>query len=333
MKVLSMTAMMPVLPLLLLAAVATPAGETVTRPAPQTTIVRADADGPDRPVTRLGTADDLARLCAALDPPERLRPKGDAVARGEAETRHDAEHDAAVAGRYEVAVPATGLAFAPYDGPERRLALVEPVQLPVAGGSARLWPTEERSLAAEVDAAGARRVIDAQRAGRLSLALVFDLSDDATCGRGARGKKLVVPVEPVSWRWLDGETVLARGGAAVDRPLLTAAQGAKPRVDVGEPIAGPPEAKKAVLARAVDLEACYAEALRRDPGADGVLVADLGGQRPAISADSVGDPELAACVAKVLAPLAPSQGRLAVPIRFELDPPGMIRPVTPATKE
>lgn len=328
-----MTAMMPVLPLLLLAATAAPAGKLATRPAPKPVAVRADAEGPDRPVTRLGTAADLARLCAALDPTERLRPKGDAVARGEAETRQDADHDAAVAARYEVVVPAAGLAFAPYDGPERRLALVEPVQLAVAGGTARLWPTEERSLAAEVDAAGARRVIDAQRAGRLSLALVFDLSDDASCGRGDRGKKLVLPVEPVAWRWLDGETVLAHGGAAVDRPLLTAAQGAKPRVDVGEPIAGPPDAKKAVLARSVDLEACYAEALQRDPGADGVLVADLGGQRPAISADSVGDPDLAACVARVLAPLAPSQGRLAVPIRFELDPPGKVRPAAPATKE
>jgi hypothetical protein len=97
-------------------------------------------------------------------------------------------------------------------------------------------------------------------------------------------------------------------------------------VDVGEPIAGPPEAKKAVLARAADLEACYAEALKRDPGADGVLVADLGGQRPAISADSVGDPDLATCVQKVLGPLAPAAGRLAVPIRFELEPPGTVRP-------
>jgi hypothetical protein len=321
-----MTAMMPVLPVLLLVAAAAPAGPAGARATPKAPIVRAEAAGPDRPAVRLASPEDLARLCAALDPSERLRTKGDAVARGEAEVRQDAARDAAVTGRYEVVVPGAGLAFAPYDGPERRLALVEPVQLPVAAGVARLWPTEERSLAVEVDAAGARRIIDAQREGRLSLGLVFDLGDDASCGKGARGKRFTIPVEPVSWRWLDGEAVVARGGAAVDRPLLTAAQGAKPRVDVGEPIAGPSEAKKAVLARAVDLEACYAEALRRDPGLDGVLVADLGGARPAISADSVGDPDLAACVQKVLAPLAPSQGRLAVPLRFELEPPGVVRP-------
>jgi hypothetical protein len=331
-----MTAMMPVLPILLLA-VAAPAGAADGRPAPKTpaiatpaprTVVRAESSGPDRAPTVLATAADLSRLCAALDPPERLRVKGDAVARGEAEAKQDTDHDAAVTGRYEVLVPAAGLAFAPYDAPERRLALTEPVQLPVAGGVARLWPTEERSLAVEVNAAGARRVIDAQRAGRLALGLVFDLGDDATCGKGARGQQFTLPVEPVSWRWLDGAEVIARGGAAVDRPLLTVAQGARPRVDVGEPIAGPPEAKKAILARATDLEACYAEALKRDPRLDGVLVADLAGQRPAISADSVGDPDLAACVQKVLAPLAPAAGRLAVPIRFELEAPGVVRPAT-----
>jgi hypothetical protein len=330
-----MTAMMPVLSVLLLAAAAAPPGKAEARPAPRipavaspaarAPVVRAEPE-PDRPATRLATPADLERLCAALDPSERLRTKGDAVARGEAESRQDAERDAAVTGRYEVVVPAAGLAFAPYDGPERRLSLVEPVQVPVADGVARLWPTEERSLPVEVDAAGARRVIDAQRAGQLSLGLVFDLGDDASCGRGARGKRFTVPVEPVSWRWLEGDEVLARGGAAVDRPLLTAAQGARPRVDVGEPIAGPPEAKKAIAARAADLEACYADALRRDPGADGVLVADLGGPRPAISADSVGDPELATCVVRALAPLAPASGRLAVPIRFELEPPGTVRP-------
>lgn len=317
--------MMPALSLLVVAVAAAPAGKPAAS-APPVPAVRADSPGPDRPVTRLAAPDDLSRLCAALDPTERLRPKGDAVARGEAEARQDEAHAAAVVGRYEVVVPGAGLAFAPYDGPERRLSLVEPVQLPLAGGAARLWPTEERALAVEVDAAGARRIIDAQRAGRLSLALVFDLSDDAACGRGARGKKLTLPVEPVAWRWLDGDAVLAHGGAAVDRPLLTLAQGATPRVDVGEPIFGPPEAKKAVLARAAELETCYARALERDPGADGVLVADLGGQRPAISADSVGDPELASCVAKVLAPLTPAQGKLSVPLRFELEAPGTVRP-------
>ena len=82
-----------------------------------------------------------------------------------------------------------------------------------------------------------------------------------------------------------------------------------------------------MLGRATELEACYAEALKRDPGVDGVLVADLGGQRPAISADSVGDAELAACVQKVLGPLAPARGgKVAVPIRFELEAPGVVRP-------
>jgi hypothetical protein len=307
---------------LLFAAAAAPTG-TPTATAP---VVRAADAGPDRAVVQLATAEEVKRLCDALQPPERLRASGDAVERGEAQERHDEARDAALAARYEVVVPGAGLAFAPYDGPERRLGLTEPVQITVGNGDARVWPTEERALAVELDAVGARKVLDAQRNGSLALALTFDLPDDATCGTGARGKKLTIPIEPVSWRWVDGSTVLARGGAGADRPLLTAAQGARPKVDVGDPLAGPVEAKKAVLARATELEACYAEALKRDPGIDGVLVADLGGQRAAISADSVGDTDFAACVQSVLGPLAPAKGgKVIVPIRFELEPPGIAK--------
>lgn len=296
--------------LVVTAAAADPAGAAQPRPAPEHAPVR------------LATADDVARLCRALDPAERVRPAGDAVERGEAEALHAAMRDAAILERYEAVLAAADVPFAPYDGPERRLALQEPVQLPV-GDAARLWPTEERDLAVEADVSVARRVLDAQRRGALALALVFDLPDDATCGSGARGKRFTLPVEPVAWRWLDGETVLAAGGAAAERPLATAAQGARPKVNVGDPIVGPLEAKKAVAARSADLVACYTEALKRDPAMDGVLVADLAGAKPAIAADSVGDEGLAACVAKALGPLAPAAGgKSAVPIRFELAPPG-----------
>ncbi len=297
-----------------LAAGAAPAGKA----AP---VVRHEEAGPERVPVRLETPEDLARLCAALEPAERVRASGDAVARGEAEERQESARGAALKERYEARVVATKLPFAPYDGPERRLALQEPVQLPLADGTARLWPTEARDLGVEADAAAARRILEAQRKGALALEVAFELPDDATCGTGARGKKFTIPVEPVSWRWVDGGEVIAHGGAAAERPLLTAAQGALPTVDVGDPIQGPLEASKLVLARGGELEACYRDALKRNPGVDGVLVADIGGARTAISADSVGDDQLAACVQRALAALA--QGtRATVPIRFELAAPG-----------
>ncbi|HEY6004484.1 MAG TPA: hypothetical protein VIV57_16535 [Anaeromyxobacter sp.] len=302
--------------LVLVLPVAAPAGST------STLVVQHDGSGLDRPQLPIVTADDVKGLCRSLEPSERLRPRGDAVERGEAESGHDAERAAALKGRYVVSVPAAKLAFAPYDGPERRLALQEPVQLPVADGVARLWPTEARSLAVEAEASAAKRVLEAQRRGTLTLRVVFDLPDDATCASGPRGKTYTLPIEPIAWRWVDGLTVLAHGGAAAERPLVSAAQGAQPRIEVGEPLAGPAELKKAVLARSRDLEVCYASALKKDPGLDGVLVADLGGPRAAIAADSVGDADFAACVREALATLAPVQGgRAAVPIRFELAPP------------
>jgi hypothetical protein len=312
--------------LLLAAAGTTPQ----TKPAPAIQRSASARDASPRP---LGTAADLQALCKALTPAERIRTKGDALERGQAETRHDAERDAAMEARYEVMIPAGKLPFAPYDGPERRLALSEPAQLPVAGGVARLWPTEERDLAVEADAAQARRILDAQRAGRLSLRLAFDLPDDTTCGSDPRQKTFTIAVEPVDWSWLDGQAVVVRGGAGADRPAASAAQGARPRVEVGEPIAGPAEAKRAVLSRAPELEACYLMALQKDPAVDGVVVVELGAPSLSIAADSTGTPELAACVERTLAALtAPAgSGRVAVPIRFELvAPKGSTRASTTA---
>ena len=317
---------MTTLAALLLAVLGTaPAGPSA--PAPQETgahdtpVIHREEQGPEQGPERLETGDDLARLCRILEPTERVRPAGDAVERGEIMAGHETLRASALKGRYVARLPAGKLAFAPYDGPERRLALQEPVQLPVADGTARLWPTEHRDLAVEADAAAARQVLDAQRRGALALEVAFELPEDATCGTGARGKKFTIPIDPVSWRWLDGDAVLALGGAAAERPLVTAAQGARPTVDVGDPISGPLDAGKLVLAKGGELEACYREALKRNPGADGVLVADIGGTRTAISADSVGDEELAVCVQKALAALATGP-RAAVPIRFELTPPG-----------
>lgn len=284
-------------------------------------VVQHEEAAPARAAVHLESAEDLARLCGALLPAERVRAAGDAVERGEAEVRHETSRGAALKERYEARIPAAKLAFAPYDGPERRLALQEPVQLPVADGAARLWPTEARDLAVEADVAAARKILDAQRRGALALEVAFELPEDATCGTGARGKKFTIPVEPVSWRWLDGDAVLAQGGAAAERPLVTAAEGARPRIDVGDPISGPLDASKLVLAKGGELEACYREALKRNPSADGVLVAEIGGARTAISADSVGDEQLAVCVREALGALAHG-ARAAVPIRFELAPPG-----------
>ncbi len=321
---------MTTLALLLLAVGAAPAEPPApaSQRAHATPVVQHEEAGPERTPERLEAGGDFARLCRILEPTERMRAAGDAVERGEIAAGHETVRASALKGRYAVGVAAAKLAFAPYDGPERQLALQEPVQLPVGGGVARLWPITHRDLGVEADAAAARRVLDAQHRGTLVLELAFDLPEDATCGTGARGTKFTLPVDPVSWRWLDGDAVLAQGGAAAERPLATATQGALPRVDVGDPISGPLDASKLVLAKGGELEDCYREALKRNPGVDGVLVADIGGARTAISADSVGDEEMAVCVQRALAALAAGV-RAAVPIRFELAPPGAPTPPRP----
>jgi hypothetical protein len=313
--------MMPALAVLLLSVVqAAPAGD-----AAQPDVRRADP-GPGPALVHLDAPERLAELCRSLEPAERLRPTGDPLEQGEAGMRHAAAREAALRERYEVLVPAATTAFAPYDSGERRLSLQEPVQLSLWEGAVRLWPTEERALPVGAEPAAVRRIVEARKKGTLALALVFDLPEDATCGTGARGTTHTIPVEPVSWRWIDGDAVVAAGGAAADRPTVSVADGARPQVSVGEPIAGSSDAKRAVLERAADLEACYAEALKRDPTIDGVLVAEFGGGPTSVAADSVGDAELAGCVQRVVGTLASGPGgRAAVPIRFELAGPAQAK--------
>jgi hypothetical protein len=275
---------------------------------------------PDVAVQPLAGAADVVSLCNRLVPAERLRPGGDMIEQGEARSRQETERDRSLGARYRIAVPAGGVAFAPYDGPEQRLEVAEPATFRLEGGSVVLTATEERGLPVQVSALMARKILAARSAGRLGLQLVFDLPDDAICMVDRRGKRFTVPVEPVEWTWADGDTALAWGGVAGDRPAVSTAAGARPAVDVGEPIAGPSEARKAVASRRPDLVACYADELKRDPAVDGVVVVDLG-RRIGVAADSTGSATLTACVERVLAPLAGSSVA-SVPIRFELLAPG-----------
>lgn len=289
---------------------------------------------PSTPVRALSGADDVAKLCRRLLPTERIRPKGDAVERGEAEQQHETERDEAIAARYALVAPAAKISFAPYDGPEQRLAVSEPAALRLSP-AVSVYATMERGLPVQVNAATARRILAAQAAGRLALHLVFDLPEDAVCGGDHRGQRFTLGVEPVEWGWFDGETELVVGSVAADRPPVSLAGGAEATVDVGEPIAGPSAARKAVLARRADLVACYAEGLRRSPALDGVVVVDLGA-RVAVSADSTGSADLAKCVERALGPLAGAGKPASVPIRFELAMPkaetgtGGVAPETPA---
>jgi hypothetical protein len=276
----------------------------------------------------LSGVDDLVALCGRLTPPERLRVRGDRVAQGELLAAHAAAREEAIVGRYTIVVPARQIPFSPYDGGERTLSVAGTPAVTLGAGKVRLWATEDRALPVKLDAESARHVLAAQRAGTLSLALVFDLPDDATCGGDTRGKRYALGVEPVEWTWLENGAPLARGGVSGDRPGVTTAQGAQPLVDVGEPVSGSADARKAVLAYGGELLGCYQRALQREPELDGLVVVDLG-PKVAVTADSTGSAELTGCVEQTLAPLV-AASRSSVPIRFELALPGPGALVVPA---
>jgi hypothetical protein len=285
---------------------------TAAAQAASPTIHHAEAAAPDGMPAAVASGDDVARLCAALVPAERLRAAGDAIARGELEARHEAAREEALARRYRATVPGAALRFEAYDPGGGELALDDRALLSAAGGAARIWIAEEAGLPVEVAPDAAKRLLDAQARGTLSLALVFELPEDAACGGAAGARTFTLAAEPVAWRYLDGDVPLAGGGEDAGRAL--GVKDARPRVEIGAPLQGSADARAAVAGRSAELERCYADALARSPGLDGVLVARVGGDA-GIAADSVGDPGLADCVRRALGPVG---GDGAVPIRFEL---------------
>lgn len=298
---------------------ADPAGPTArSAPAPAPRVLESPAQ--------------VRALCEALAPSERLLPRGDVVERARAEAAHDARREAALEARYRVEISADRLRFGEYDPDEQQLVLSDRAFLSAAGGSVQVWPVEDAGLPVAVDGAAARRIVQAAAQGRLRLALTFTLPDDAdvTCGHANGSSRYSLGVEPFRWEYLDRGQVLARGGEGADRPAVTAAEGARPRVRVSDPLGGGGrELRSAVQAREKDLEGCYQQALRQNPGLDGSLVAEVELARGAarsvrMAADSVQDEAMAGCVTGIISRVAFPEGaevRADIPIHFELEPP------------
>ena len=138
------------------------AARAASPPEPGATVV---AIGPPGPAPRpIASAEELAALCAALAPAERLHPAGDALQRGEASGRQRAGRDGALVARYAVTLPGGPLAFAPYDAAEHELALAEPALL--AGAGRRVVALAHRGARAGGGGGRRRRAPDPGRAAR-----------------------------------------------------------------------------------------------------------------------------------------------------------------------
>ncbi len=314
------------------------------RRAPVLAMLLVGGVGPGRAEEKpvfLDSPKQVEALCASLVPPERARFRGDALERGKAETQHQGERAAAFGRRYRVEIPGSRIAFAPYDEDEGELALSPRVVLTAARGALRVWASEDPELAVKVSLAEARRILDAQRAHALTLSLIFDLPAEdrggSPCAHIAGSRLYTLAVDPVSWEHASKGEVLARGGEGADRPLVTAAQGARPAVEIGELVGGGGELRRAVTARSKDLDACYRAALQRSPALDGTLVVEVslrgaGAPSVRVTVDSVQDDQLAACVQGAVAKASFPKGtaQASVPIHFALQAPA-VAPPTKAT--
>jgi hypothetical protein len=293
----------------ILSAALAAASLTIPQPPPATAAVTP---------APLASEKDVRALCDAAAPSERRSFDGDILQRGEAAARADADRETALAGRYRVTVPGESLRFAAYAPEDGILSLYRHVLPAAAGGAVRLRLEPDTGLPVEAPASAVRAILAAQQEKKLALEVTFALAEDA-CFHVPGASAYTVAAEPVAWRYVAGEKVLARGGEGADRPLVSAKEGAKPRVEIGTPVDARDEAalRGAVQKRSGDLERCYASALARDPWLDGAIVADLS-DRARIAADSVGDAALASCARGVLAS-AGSAGY--VPVRFVLEAP------------
>lgn len=248
---------------------------------------------------------DAARLCQALQPVERV-PGGSQAAQARARAE-------AMGRRYRITVSGDDLDFKPWQE-DAGLALSARAVLVGAGRSLRLWIPDDEDLTVKLPRAAAQRIFQAKARGRLALRLTVGIpsgeSGEAPCMKAGATGIWILAVEPVSWEYRAGDEVLARGGEGAETPIGSATEGARPRVEVGEAVgeAATPEVRSALRASQADLEACYREALSRNPRLDGTLVVELslggkaGPPRSArIAADSAQDEALAACIRGVAA--------------------------------
>jgi hypothetical protein len=297
------------------------------QPGPADATTPQTSAAPQGPIV-IATGEDAQKLCRALTPGDRLSFAGSAVDRAMAATEHASGREALLQRRYQVSVPATQLGFAPYDAEERTLSLWSHAVPAGAEGAARLALVSDEGLPVRADPATARRIVEAKDAGTLSLEVAFSLPEDeeSPCFGLAGAPSSTFAAEPVAWRYLSGDEVLARGGEGADRPLVSVAQGARPRVELGNPVGdgSGTEVRTTAPQHVRDLESCYATALQRDPYLDGAIVAALesGGERVRIAADSVQDEAFVGCVRGVLARVDVSgAGRTWLPIHFVLETP------------
>jgi hypothetical protein len=321
--------MLPLASTLALVALAAPAEAAPPRAGEP---LRADDPGV---VLSVDTPGQVRTLCETLDPPERAPLAGDVVERSRALADREVKREGALAARYQVKIAPERLVFAEYDRDRGELSLSDRAWLTTARGALRVWMLEDRGLPVTAEPGLAERIVKAAARKALTLTLTFDLPDDdeVACAHPAGSRAWALGVEPFGWEYSADGRVLARGGEGRDRPMVSAAQGAVPRVEVSDPIGaeGAAELRGAVAARSKDLERCYARALAATPDLDGSVVAELdlggGGGAPRavrVAIDSVQDPGLTSCVAGVLAATAFPKGPAtvaALPIHFELSAP------------
>jgi hypothetical protein len=280
------------------------------------------------------TGSEARSLCDALTPMSRLVVEGTAVERARAEAEHDALREEALRGTYRVAIPARRLIFAPYDPGEGTLALSARAYLTAAGDVLHVWPVDDPTLPVAVGASDADRILAAASQGTLVLTIAFTVPGDAeevACVHPNGAKVHGLGIAPFAWEYADGDRVLARGGEGADRPVVSAAEGARPIVEIAAASGvGGEGLRDSVAAHDRDLEACYQRALQRDPTLDGTVVADFdlgaaGAPRAVrMAVDSVQDDGLVTCVRDVLARVklpAGHRDRVLLPIRFVLERP------------
>jgi hypothetical protein len=280
---------------------------------------------PSQPaVAELTTAADARTLCDALVPEDRIRPSGSPLEGADARARLAAARAEATGRLYRAVIPGERLRFAAYDLEEAVLSLRPHAPLAAGDGALRLHPSQDSGLPVEADRAAVERILAARDAGQLALALTFALPEDdpSPCFQLAGAPSIALAAEPIAWEYRAGDTLLARGGEGADRPLVSAKEGATPRVRLGPVEEGTP-VRAAVEGRLGDLEGCYRTALDRDPWLDGAVVADLdpAAQGPRIAADTLQDDAMVGCVRTVLARVEPAGDRAFVPIHFELSAP------------
>jgi hypothetical protein len=258
------------------------------------------------PLTRYERAHEI---CLGLRPSERLQPEGSPAKKAAALVAFEEQRELLRGSRLAVELRWEELIVSDWNREAQTIALDTERPLRALGGKLSLFDLDHESLELQAIAGEEERLEEGLRKGKLTLALLFQPAEDdsSPCTVSKLGE-IVLAVDLLGAELRNGSRPVARAVGGDFEPVSPPSK--PPRVEIRaadlEQGRAPAALVSGLQAASPAILACYARALARDPRLDGTLILQVSSTAAGkvssaeLSADSLQDPETAACVREAI---------------------------------